>query len=52
MGDERIAFSAATYIDREAWGLTWNMALDTGGVLIGKKVRIELNVQAVASARS
>ena len=50
-GDERIAFSAATEIDREDWGLTWNVALETGGVLVGKKVRIELNVQAVAAAR-
>jgi polyisoprenoid-binding protein YceI len=50
IGDERIAFSAATEIDREDWGLTWNMALETGGVLVGKKVRIELNVQAVAAA--
>ena len=33
------------------WGLTWNMALETGGVLVGKKVRIELNVQAVAAER-
>ena len=48
MGDERIAFSAATEVDREDWGLTWNLALETGGVLVGKKVRIELNVQAVA----
>jgi polyisoprenoid-binding protein YceI len=48
-GDERIAFSAATEINREDWGLTWNMALETGGVLVGKKVRIELNVQAVAA---
>jgi polyisoprenoid-binding protein YceI len=47
-GDERIAFSAATDVDREDWGLTWNVALETGGVLVGKKVRIELNVQAVA----
>ncbi|HEV3353281.1 MAG TPA: YceI family protein [Acidimicrobiales bacterium] len=47
-GDERIAFSAATEVDREDWGLTWNVALETGGVLVGKKVRIELNVQAVA----
>jgi polyisoprenoid-binding protein YceI len=52
MGDERIAFSAATEVDREDWGLTWNVALETGGVLVGKKVRIELNVQAVAAARS
>ena len=47
-GDERIAFSAATEVDREDWGLTWNVALETGGVLVGRKVRIELNVQAVA----
>jgi polyisoprenoid-binding protein YceI len=52
MGDERIAFSAATDVDREDWGLTWNVALETGGMLVGKKVRIELNVQAVAAARS
>jgi polyisoprenoid-binding protein YceI len=37
MGDERIAFSAATDIDREGLGLTWNIALETGGVLVGKK---------------
>jgi polyisoprenoid-binding protein YceI len=48
IGDERISFSAATEVDREDWGLTWNMALETGGVLVGKKARIELNVQAVA----
>jgi polyisoprenoid-binding protein YceI len=52
MGDERIAFSAAADVDREDWGLTWNVALETGGVLVGKKVRIELNVQAVAAGRS
>lgn len=49
MGDQRIAFSAAADIDREDWGLTWNVALDTGGWLVGKRVRIELNVQAVAT---
>jgi polyisoprenoid-binding protein YceI len=51
-GDERVAFSAAADVDREDWGLTWNVGLETGGVLVGKKVRIELNVQAVATARS
>jgi polyisoprenoid-binding protein YceI len=50
MGDQRIAFSAVTDVDREDWGLTWNVALETGGVLVGKKVRIELNVQAVLNA--
>ena len=52
MGDERIAFSAAADIDREDWGLTWNVALETGGWLVGKRVRIELNVQAVAARRT
>jgi polyisoprenoid-binding protein YceI len=47
-GDSRIAFSASGEVNREDWGLTWNMALETGGVLVGKKVAIELNVQAVA----
>jgi polyisoprenoid-binding protein YceI len=49
IGDQRLAFSAAAEVDREDWGLTWNVALDTGGVLVGKRVRIELNVQAVAA---
>lgn len=48
-GSSAIAFSATTEIDREDWGLTYNMALETGGVLVGKKVRIELEVEAVAS---
>jgi polyisoprenoid-binding protein YceI len=43
----RAGFSATTEIDREDWGLTWNMALETGGVLVSKKVKIELDVQLV-----
>lgn len=46
-GEQRAGFSASTEIDREEWGLTWNQVLETGGVLVGKKVRIELDVQAV-----
>ncbi len=46
-GNARAAFSASTEIDREEFGLTWNQALETGGVLVGNKVRIELDVQAV-----
>jgi len=46
-GTQAIAFSASTEIDREAWGLTYNQALETGGVVVGKKVRIELNVEAI-----
>jgi polyisoprenoid-binding protein YceI len=51
-GDERIAATAVTEVDREDWGLNWNVALETGGVLVGKRVRIELNVQAVASPKA
>ena len=49
LGDERIGFSAATDLNREDFGLTWNMALETGGLLVGKTARIELNVEAVAT---
>ena len=40
-------FSAETSIDRRDFGLTWNQALETGGVLVGHNVRISLNIQAV-----
>jgi polyisoprenoid-binding protein YceI len=46
-GGQRLGFSAHTEIDREDWGLTWNVALETGGVVVGKKIRLELNVEAV-----
>ena len=52
MGDERIGFSAATEVDREDFGLTWNVALETGGLLVGKSARIELAVQAIAAAKA
>src|SRR5690606_31967571 len=37
-GGQRMAFSAQAEVDREDWGLTWNVALETGGVLVSKKV--------------
>ncbi len=46
-GGQRLGFTATTEIDREDWGLTWNVALETGGMLVGKKIRLEFNVQAV-----
>jgi polyisoprenoid-binding protein YceI len=52
MGDERIGFSAATEVNREDFGLTWNVALETGGILVGKTARIELAVQAIAGAQA
>jgi polyisoprenoid-binding protein YceI len=48
-GDERIGFSAAAEVNREDFGLTWNVALETGGFLVGKTARIELAVQAIAA---
>jgi polyisoprenoid-binding protein YceI len=52
MGDERIGFSAATDVNREDFGLTWNMPLETGGLLVGKSARIELAVQAIATTKA
>jgi polyisoprenoid-binding protein YceI len=43
-------FSASTEFDRESFGLTWNQPLASGGVLVGKKVRVELEIQATPSA--
>jgi polyisoprenoid-binding protein YceI len=50
-GTTAIGFSASTEVDREQWGLTWNQALETGGVVVGRKVKIELSVEAVAQAQ-
>ena len=46
-GGQRIAFSAVTEINREDWGLTWNVALEAGGVLVGPKVRLEIETQGM-----
>ena len=49
-GGQRAAFTASTKIDRRDFGLTWNQALETGGVLVGYDIRISLEVQAVQAA--
>ncbi|HRW18878.1 MAG TPA: YceI family protein [Dermatophilaceae bacterium] len=46
-GNTKAAFSATTKVDRTDWGLTWNAALETGGVLVSEKVDIVLEVQLV-----
>jgi len=46
-GLQRIAFSAETEIDRTDFGLTWNQTLETGGLVVGKRVKITLEVEAV-----
>jgi polyisoprenoid-binding protein YceI len=49
-GGIRVGYSAQTRINRKDFGLTWNAALETGGVVLGDEVRIELNVEAVLQA--
>lgn len=46
-GGTRAGFGATAEIDRRDWGLQWNQALETGGVLVGNRVRIEIEAQAV-----
>jgi polyisoprenoid-binding protein YceI len=43
----KAAFSASTEINRRDFGLEWNVALETGGVLVGDKVKVQLDIQAV-----
>jgi polyisoprenoid-binding protein YceI len=49
-GGDRLALSATTTIDRRNFGLTWNQALETGGVLVSNEIRISLDVQAVKTS--
>jgi len=49
-GNERIGFIAKTAFDRKDFGLGWNQVLEAGGVLVGDRVDIELEVQAVKAA--
>lgn len=49
-GEGTVAFfSASTEIDREDWGLTWNVPVDTGGWLVGRQVRIEIEAEILLS---
>jgi polyisoprenoid-binding protein YceI len=49
-GGERVGFSATTAIDRKDYGLTFNMPLEGGGVMVGDKVNITLDIEAVRDA--
>lgn len=48
-GNDRIGFAAKGSISREKWGLTWNQALEAGGVLVSDKVDIEIEAQVIES---
>ena len=49
-GSERAGFSATGRINREQFGLTWNQALETGGVVVGEDVKISIDVEIVRQA--
>lgn len=46
-GGERVGFAAKTSINRKDFGLTWNVGLEAGGVLVGEKVEISLEIEAM-----
>jgi polyisoprenoid-binding protein YceI len=49
-GGDRAIFSARTTVDREDFGITWNVALEAGGLLVSKEVRIEIDLETVLDA--
>jgi polyisoprenoid-binding protein YceI len=49
-GNQRIGFEGRTTVNRKDWGITWNAALEAGGVLVGEKVVLEFEVSAVRAA--
>lgn len=46
-GSERALFQATTTLNREDWGITWNKALETGGLFVGKELEVQLDIQLV-----
>ncbi len=49
-GNLRVGFEGETTINRKDFGLTWNAALETGGVLVSEKIKLEFDVSAIQSA--
>lgn len=49
-GNERAGFEGQTTISREEYGITWNAALETGGVLVADKVQLEIEISAIKNA--
>jgi polyisoprenoid-binding protein YceI len=46
-GSDRAIFSASGRLNREEWGITWNMPLDAGGLLVSKEIDLTLEIEAV-----
>ena len=49
-GNQRVGFEGETVVNRKDFGLTWNAALETGGVLVADKVTLEFEISAIKSA--
>ncbi len=49
-GNVRVGFEGETTINRKDWGLTWNAALETGGVLVSEKIKLEFDISAIRTA--
>lgn len=49
-GNLRIGFEGGTTINRKDWGLTWNAALETGGVLVSDKIKLDFDISAIRNA--
>lgn len=49
-GNRRRGYAAETKLNRKDFGMTWNMVLDTGGVLVGDAIKVTLNIETVEKA--
>lgn len=49
-GNVRVGFEGSTTINRKDWGLTWNAALETGGVLVSEKIKLEFDISAIKNS--
>ena len=49
-GNVRVGFEGDVTVSRKDWGLTWNAALETGGVLVSDKVKLEFDISAISNA--
>lgn len=49
-GNERIGFEGDVEINRKDWGLTWNAALEAGGVLVSEKIKLVFEISAIKNA--
>jgi polyisoprenoid-binding protein YceI len=49
-GNQRVGFTATASLNRKEFGLTWNQALETGGVLVADRVDVEIELQAIRQA--